>query len=101
MIGKELKNLALKPRNVYNMDETGVLLAVPNSLKVLISSDDLQTYRSTGKDRMRIAVIECISVDFKVLLPLVIWPASTHQANWMTYPTPGWHYGIQRKWVYG
>ena len=77
------------------MDKTGVLLAVLNSLKVLVSSDDLRTRRSTGKDRTRITVIECICVDFKVLLPLVIWPASTYRANWMTYPTPGWHYGIQ------
>src|SRR5580692_6829694 len=95
VIGKELKNPALKPRNVYNMDETGVLLAVLNSLKVLVSSDDLRKCRGTGKDCTRITAIECISADFKVLLPLVIWPASTHRANWMTYPTPGWHYGIQ------
>ena len=40
-------------------------------------------------------MIECISADFRALLPLVIWPASTHWANWMTYPTPGWHYGVQ------
>jgi hypothetical protein len=77
------------------MDETGVLLAILNSLKVLVSSNDLRKYRGTGKDRTRIMVIECISADFKVLLPLVIWPASTHRANWMTYPTPGWHYGLQ------
>ena len=77
------------------MDETGVHLAVLNSLKVLVRSDDLRTCRVTGKDRTRITVIECISADFKVLLPLVIWPASTRRANWMTYPTPGWHYGIQ------
>ena len=47
MIEKKLKNPALKPHNVYNMDETGVLLAVLNSLKVLVSSDDLWKCRST------------------------------------------------------
>jgi hypothetical protein len=67
----------------------GVLLAVLNSLKVLISSDDLRTCRGTRKDRTRITVIECISADFKTLLPLVIWPVSTHRANWIAYPTPG------------
>jgi hypothetical protein len=89
MIGKKLKNSVLKPRNIYNMDEKGVLLAVLNSLKVLISSDDLQTCCGTGKDHMRITMIECISADFKVLFPLIIWLASTHWANWMTYPIPG------------
>jgi hypothetical protein len=47
VIEKKLKNPALKPHNVYNMDETGVLLAVLNSLKVLVSSDDLWKCRST------------------------------------------------------
>ena len=23
---------------------------------------------------------------------MIIWPASTHRANWRTYLTPGWHY---------
>ena len=93
VIGKELKNPTLKPRNVYNIDETGVLLAVLNSLKVLVSSDNLQKCRGTEKDRTKITAIKCISADFKVLLSLVIWPASTYRANWMTYPIPGWHYG--------
>ena len=46
VIGKELKNPTIKLRNIYNMDktgETGVLLAVLNSLKVLVSSEDLRT----------------------------------------------------------
>jgi hypothetical protein len=76
VIGKELKNLALKPCNVYNVDETGVLLAILNSLKVLVSSDDLRTCHSTRKYRTKITVIECISADFKVLLPLVIYSSA-------------------------
>ena len=32
MIGKELKNPTLKPRNVYNMNETEVLLALLTSI---------------------------------------------------------------------
>jgi hypothetical protein len=52
-----IKNPALKPRNVYNMNETGVLLAVLNSLKVLVSSDNLQKCRGTGKDSTKIIVI--------------------------------------------
>jgi hypothetical protein len=36
--------------------------------------------------------VECISGDGRYLDPMIIWPASTHRANWITYPTPGWHY---------
>ena len=36
--------------------------------------------------------IECVSADGRSLLPMIIWPASTHRSNWATFPTPGWHY---------
>lgn len=45
MIGKELSDPAIVPENVYNMDETGVLLSVLSSLKVLVSKQDLRNYR--------------------------------------------------------
>jgi hypothetical protein len=43
IIGRELANPAILPEKVYNMDETGVLLGVLNSLKVLVSKDDLKS----------------------------------------------------------
>jgi hypothetical protein len=48
VIGKELHDPAIVPENVYNMDETGVLLGVLNSLKVLVSKQDLRNCRGTG-----------------------------------------------------
>jgi hypothetical protein len=60
VIGKKLKNPILKLCNIYNMDKTGVLLAILNSPKVLVSSDDLRKCHSMGKDYMKITVIECI-----------------------------------------
>lgn len=48
------------------MDETGVMLSMLGSAKVLIGKEDLVT------------AIECISADGRALLPLIIWPASTH-----------------------
>ncbi|EED23388.1 hypothetical protein TSTA_068150 [Talaromyces stipitatus ATCC 10500] len=35
---RELANPAVLPENVYNMDKIGVLLSIPNSLKVLVSN---------------------------------------------------------------
>lgn len=37
--------------------------------------------------------IECATGDGRSLLPLIIWPASSHGDNWTTFPIPGWHYG--------
>lgn len=45
VIGQELHDPAIVLENVYNMDETGVLLSVLSSLKVLVSKDGLTNIR--------------------------------------------------------
>ena len=92
LIGKMLQDAALLPENVYNMEETGVMLSKLGS--VLAGKDDRHDYRGAGMKRTTVTAVECISADGRALLPLVIWPASTHRSNWTTYPTPGWHYGF-------
>jgi hypothetical protein len=60
VIGKELNDPAIVPENVYNMDETGVLLSVLSSLMVLISKQDLRNYRGAGVKRSLVTAIECV-----------------------------------------
>ena len=93
VISKVLQDPAVLPENIYNMDETGVMLSKLGSVKVLVGKDDLRDYRGAGVKRTMVTAIECISADGRSLLPLIIWPAATHRSNWTTYPTPGWHYG--------
>jgi hypothetical protein len=78
------------PENVYNMDETGVMLSMLNSVKVLVGKDDTHAYRGARVKRTMVTAVECISADRSCLEPTIIWPAKTHRANWTTYPTPGW-----------
>ncbi len=92
VIQKVLRDPAIRPKNVYNMDETGVMLSKLGSVKVFVGKDDLRDYRGTGVKRTMVTAIECISADGRSLQPLIIWPASTHRSNWTTHPTPGWHY---------
>jgi len=92
VIGKVLEDPAILPENIYNMDETGVMLCMLGSIKVLISKDDPRDYRGAGVKRTMVTAIECISANGKSLLPMIIWPATTHRSNWTTFPTPGWHY---------
>jgi hypothetical protein len=94
VIGKVLQDAAILPENVYNMDETGVMLSKLGSVKVLAGKDDRRDYRGAGMKRTMVTAVEYISADGRALLPLIIWPASTHRSNWTTYPTPGWHYGF-------
>ena len=92
VIEKQLQNPALLAENIYNMDETGVMLSIPNSIKVLAGKDDVRSYRRARVKRTMVTAIECISGDGRYLNPMIVWPAKTHRANWTTYPTPGWLY---------
>jgi hypothetical protein len=96
VIGRELRSPAIHADNVYNMDETGVLLSVLNSMKMLVSRDDLSNGRRAGVQRTLITAIECISASGTSLPPLIIWPASTHRSTWTTYPTPDWHFAVSK-----
>jgi len=94
VIGEELASPVVLAENTYNMDETGVLLSVLNSLKVLVGRHELKTHRGAGVKRTTlITAIECVSADGRYLNPLIVWPAATHRSTWTTHPTPGWHYG--------
>jgi hypothetical protein len=92
IIGKVLQNPGVDLDNVYNMDETGVMLSMPGSVKVLVGKKDLRGYRGGRVKRTVVTAIECVSASGRYLNPMIIWPASTHRANWTTFPTPGWHY---------
>ena len=92
VIKEVLQDPAILPENVYNMDETGVMLCMLGSIQVLVSKGDPRDYRGAGIKRTMVTAIECISANGRSLLPMIIWPATTHRSNWTTFPTPGWHY---------
>ena len=92
VIEKVLKDPAVRAENVYNFDETGIMLAKLNAVKVLVGKDDPRGYRGTLTKREMVTSIECISADGRYLNPMIIWPATTHRSNWTTFPTPGWQY---------
>ena len=92
VIGKELRNPDIEPKNVWNMDETGIMLSMLSSVKVLVSKDDQRSYRGARVNRTTVTAIECIIASGRCLNPMIVWPASSHRANWTTFLTPGWHY---------
>ena len=88
VIGIILQDMAILPENVYNMDETGVMLSMLGSIKVLVGKDDMWNYRGMHVKHTTITAIECINADNKYLNPMIIWPTTTHQSNWTSFPTP-------------
>ena len=87
-----LSNPDILAENVYNMDETGVLLGQSATLKILLQRQKPQRSRGTGRKRILVTAVECVSATGEFLSPLIIWPASTHRSAWHTHATPGWHF---------
>jgi hypothetical protein len=90
-MGRELHETILA-KNVYNMDETGILLSNLTSRKVLVNSQDMRRYRAAVVNRTLITAVECIAADGSYLPPLIVWPAATTRGNWYTHSTPGWRF---------
>jgi hypothetical protein len=72
VISTVLQDLSVLLENIYNMDETGVMLSMLRSVKVLIGKDDLRGYRGAGVKRTMVTAIKCISANSRALLPLII-----------------------------
>lgn len=92
IIGPQLQAPTVLKENVYNMDETGIMLSALGSLKVLVGRDDLRNYRGAGVQRTMITAVECICADGQALSPLIIWPGVTQISSWTSHETPGWRF---------
>jgi hypothetical protein len=81
VIREVLQDPATLLENVYNMDETGVMLCMLGYTQVLVSKDDPRDYRGAGVKRTMVTAIECISADGRSLLLMIIWLATTYRSN--------------------
>ena len=61
MIEEVLQDPAILPENVYNIDETRVMLCMLGSIQVLVSKVDPRDYRGTGVKRTMVTATEYIS----------------------------------------
>jgi hypothetical protein len=81
VIGEVLVDPAIFPENVYNIDETGVILSMLGSIKVLLDKGDPRDYRGAVVKRTTVTAIKYISGNSRFLSPMIIWPATTHRSN--------------------
>ena len=70
--------MAILIENVYNINETRVILFILSSIKVLISKYNKRDYRSARVKRISVITIEYISGNSRYLNPIIIWLASTY-----------------------
>ena len=72
VIGRIIQNPAILRGNVYNMDETRVMLSMFGFVKVLVDKDDLRGYRGADVKRTTVNAIKCVSADDRSLFSLII-----------------------------
>lgn len=71
VIQRVLHDPVILPENVYNMDETGVMLSMPGSVKVLMRSNDLRKHRGARVKRTTVtAICWCSRLDCRKLATL-------------------------------
>jgi hypothetical protein len=63
---------------MYNINETGVMLSMPSSVKVLINKYNKQDYKDIRVKRTSVTAIEYINSDSKYLNLIIIWLTSTY-----------------------
>ena len=72
MIEKILQNSTVLQKNVYNMNETDIMLFKLNSIKVLVDKNNKRGYRDARVKRTIITVIECVSAVSRYLNFMII-----------------------------
>jgi hypothetical protein len=59
VISRVLQDSSILPENAYNIDETGVMLSMFGSVKVLIGKDDIWGHRGASVKRTMITGLTC------------------------------------------
>jgi hypothetical protein len=67
-----LQDLAILAENVYNIDKTSVILSILSFVKVLVSKNNMRSYRGARVKQKLVTAIKCISSDGRYLIPLII-----------------------------
>ena len=82
-----------KPCQVFNLDETGMLLD-PKKLKV-VSEKGVKnpSYMSSGS-KSQITVVGCISASGYTIPPMVVWDRKTLHPDMTVVEIPGTFYGL-------
>ena len=69
------------------MDEKGFMQGVVGKFKVMISKYEKKAYMTQCGNREWVSLIECVSVDGRILSPYIIFKAAVHQRAWFNaYP---------------
>jgi hypothetical protein len=82
-----------KPRNIYNMDETGFAVGETQSTRIIVDATQKCNWKVTARKQERITVLECIDGEGGALPPMIIFKAQNTNTLWIPKHTPSnWHF---------
>jgi hypothetical protein len=85
--------LAIPPKAIYNMDETGIALGVCSNSQVIASAHKKKAYTKSPDNRQWVSIVETVSAAGQRLRPAVIFKGKHLQSTW--FPAgcvPDWLY---------
>lgn len=88
IMSRQLSEREISQGNVYNMDETGVLLSDLSIVKVLMSRSNVQSRGGGGLRRTMITAVDCVFADRRFLGPVILWPGKTLRTTTISHDTP-------------
>lgn len=68
--------------DIYNMDEKGFAIGLAGRVKVICPKYDLKAYMNQCGNREWVSLIECISLDGRLLNPYIIFKGKVHLKVW-------------------
>ena len=88
----------IKPKNTYNMDETGFAIGVKEAGRCIINAQVHQKYQATPGRQEWVSVVECVCADGTVPPPLVIFMAEKLSTQWIpVYIQGNWKFSFNSK----
>ncbi len=77
-----LQQYDIRKEDTYNMDEKGLALGGAGKARVVCPKSDFQVYKTQDGNREWVSLIECISVDGRLLAPFIIFKGKRHMKAW-------------------
>jgi len=77
-----IEQYKLRPKNIYNFDETGFRLGEGKKQNVITANPSANAHIPTGDRGQFLTAIKCIAADGWVMSPCFLFSGEWHMENW-------------------
>jgi hypothetical protein len=95
---KVIKEYNIKPKNIYNMDESGFAIGETEPAQCIINTQIHQRFQAKLGRQEWVSVVECVCANGTVTPPLVIFKAENLSTEWIPASIHGdWRFSCNSK----